>query len=274
MTEFSDLSPKLFALFLFLQTSKPLEFEVASLKPSMPGVRYGYSGCHGVDTPSTNGVPLGRCVIPGSPFYFLTLAFDIQDRGVPASQRIVGYPAWFRESWTLQAKADAPTYTEAELKKMLQALLKERFKLEFHTEIRELRGYALVVDPKGPKLTPTSGIPKPGPMDAPPSLKPQLGTGMTPGNVTMTAYNQTMAGFAIALSRTGPSSFLDGPVVDKTGLTAGYDFVLKWGAGTGEFLGQTLATALQEQLGLKLVKEPKIPIEYIVIDRAEKPPVQ
>jgi len=76
-------------------------------------------------------------------------------------------------------------------------------------------------------------------------------------------------------------------VVDKTGLTGKYDFVLEWtpdiGAGGGApgltdgpnasvpgVPGPTIFTALQEQLGLKLESQ-KGPVENIVIDRAEKP---
>jgi uncharacterized protein (TIGR03435 family) len=75
--------------------------------------------------------------------------------------------------------------------------------------------------------------------------------------------------------------------VDKTGLTAKYDFVLEWtpdmgpdarAQGFGDGLttpapapgGPTIFTALQEQLGLRLDAE-KGPVENIVIDRVEKP---
>jgi uncharacterized protein (TIGR03435 family) len=80
-------------------------------------------------------------------------------------------------------------------------------------------------------------------------------------------------------------------VVDKSGLTGKYDFILKWTPdasqpplargvaadqqGTGKTpppkpLGPSIYTAIQEQLGLKL--EPQgVPIETLVIDHAEKP---
>ena len=76
------------------------------------------------------------------------------------------------------------------------------------------------------------------------------------------------------------------PVVDKTGLTGKYDFVLEWTPDVGAEPalkasgmasragpapgGPTIFTALQEQLGLRLESQ-KGPVENIVIDRAEKP---
>jgi uncharacterized protein (TIGR03435 family) len=78
------------------------------------------------------------------------------------------------------------------------------------------------------------------------------------------------------------------PVVDHTGLTGLYDFVLQFtrrgmtpradpstlpGAGglAGPSAdGTSLFTALQEQLGLKLEAQ-RGPVEFLVIDRIERP---
>lgn len=79
-------------------------------------------------------------------------------------------------------------------------------------------------------------------------------------------------------------------VVDKTGLTGKYDFTLSFtpdnfminghppGGGTGpdsgaqsqEPVGPSLFTAVQEQLGLKLVAE-KQSVDVVVIDHIEQP---
>ena len=80
------------------------------------------------------------------------------------------------------------------------------------------------------------------------------------------------------------------PVIDKTGLTAYYDFTLQWTPQPGSGMpfqpaggvtpgapppaadpdGPNLFTAVQEQLGLKL--EPrKEQIQVVVVDRAERP---
>jgi uncharacterized protein (TIGR03435 family) len=67
-------------------------------------------------------------------------------------------------------------------------------------------------------------------------------------------------------------------VVNETGLTGNYDFVLSGVAigsiegnhDTPEEQGTSIFTALQEQLGLKL--EPrKAPVEVLIVDHAEQP---
>jgi uncharacterized protein (TIGR03435 family) len=67
----------------------------------------------------------------------------------------------------------------------------------------------------------------------------------------------------------------DRPVLDKTGLSAAYDFTLEFnrGAPNGEatLSGESVFTAVQAQLGLRL--EPaKGPAEVLVIDHVDKSP--
>jgi uncharacterized protein (TIGR03435 family) len=81
--------------------------------------------------------------------------------------------------------------------------------------------------------------------------------------------------------RTGPiatfvfalSDNLSRTVVDKTGLTGNFDIDLKWTPddqqGTPD-AGPTLFTALEEQLGLKLVPA-KGPVDTFVVDHVERP---
>ena len=76
------------------------------------------------------------------------------------------------------------------------------------------------------------------------------------------------------------SGQLNAPVVDSTGLTEKYDFTISWvpqppgGAPPDkEEFGPDLFSALQEQLGLKLVAK-KGPVEMLVIDHAEKVPLE
>ena len=82
---------------------------------------------------------------------------------------------------------------------------------------------------------------------------------------------------------------MDKPVVDQTGLTAKYDFTLKWtpddsqfaqfrgavtapppAAGDNPNAPPSLYTAMQEQLGLKF-SATKAMDDVIVIDHVEKP---
>jgi uncharacterized protein (TIGR03435 family) len=58
-------------------------------------------------------------------------------------------------------------------------------------------------------------------------------------------------------------------VVDRTGLTGAYELELRWTPDEFE-AGGALATALREQLGLKL-EAIRAPVEVIVVDKAERP---
>ena len=96
-----------------------------------------------------------------------------------------------------------------------------------------------------------------------------------------------MSAFATFLS-----SRLGRPVIDETMLSGGYNFTLQWTPGDNEQIGPgllltpemreklrqldpqdgpTLLTALQEQLGLKLEQRRDVPVEVMVIDRAQPP---
>jgi len=96
--------------------------------------------------------------------------------------------------------------------------------------------------------------------------------------ILLPAHNATMAQFASMLQR----GVLDRPVVDRTGLTARYDFTLEWTPDETQFDGNLppvspenakkpdLFTALQQQLGLRL--EPsRAPVDVIVIDSVQRP---
>lgn len=84
------------------------------------------------------------------------------------------------------------------------------------------------------------------------------------------------------------------PIVDKTGLTGKYDFVLEYapdmagmgkgpmgpGPGDGgappagpEESGPDLVTAMREQLGLRLDSK-KLPVDLLVIDKVDRVPVE
>jgi uncharacterized protein (TIGR03435 family) len=83
----------------------------------------------------------------------------------------------------------------------------------------------------------------------------------------------------LARSLAAEPEISDRAVVDKTSLTGGYDFTLRWtsddpgsAAAPADPNSQwpSLFTALEEQLGLKLTPE-KQPIDIIVVDSVEMP---
>jgi uncharacterized protein (TIGR03435 family) len=128
--------------------------------------------------------------------------------------------------------------TKDDVPEMLQSLLAERFKLEFHNEKREQQVFALVVGKDGPKIQPsppeTPADPAAGGTNRPDAIavsgNPQSGmtirggqTGAmklsaTPdGMIHMEAERLTMTQLADSLLQ-----FVGRPVVDMTGLTGNY----------------------------------------------------
>jgi uncharacterized protein (TIGR03435 family) len=146
--------------------------------------------------------------------------------------------------------------------------------------------YELTVEKSGVKMQPSKeGSCTPYSVDSPPPPAsgaahptycdfPHLGGDQL--NRTLDGAGVSVAKLAGSLSRFG----LDRPVIDKTGLTGGFDLHLKWAVdesagatvpvAADDAMGSSIFTALKEQLGLKL--EPvKAPIEILVIDHAEQP---
>ena len=72
------------------------------------------------------------------------------------------------------------------------------------------------------------------------------------------------------------SKALDRTVINKTGLTGAFDFHLEWApqhtsdVPADDSAAPSIFTAVQEQLGLRL-EAAKGPVEFLVIDHAEKP---
>jgi uncharacterized protein (TIGR03435 family) len=64
------------------------------------------------------------------------------------------------------------------------------------------------------------------------------------------------------------------PVVDQTGIAGNFDVKLDYAAeGSADPSMPSIFTALQEQLGLKLVPQ-RMPVETLIIDHAEKSPTE
>jgi uncharacterized protein (TIGR03435 family) len=152
--------------------------------------------------------------------------------------------------------------------------------------------------PFGPPKMDKNGIPE---LSAP-GLIMMMRVGPTGPSAHMVGKAQTIAQLAAMVGNE-----LDRPVVDKTGLTGKYDFVLEFapdssrfrlplGGGPGPAIqsqdgpgrggpgptpggdanatdpaGLTIVGALQQQLGLRLVST-KAPLDILVIDHAEKTP--
>jgi uncharacterized protein (TIGR03435 family) len=170
--------------------------------------------------------------------------------------QIQSAPGWTdSDHYDLDARAGTGTITSEQMRRMLQALLAERFQLWVHQETREVPMYALVAGKKGPKLRESA------PDEAP--------KGRIMGNLSgmhMEIAQGTMVQLASRLSSNGAGR----PVVDQTGLSGVYSYKLDWvnSAGADSEL-PSLFVALQDQLGLRL-ESTKGSSEMIIIDHVER----
>jgi uncharacterized protein (TIGR03435 family) len=202
-----------------------------------------------------------------------------------APYQLVGIPDWpWPTGFVIEAKGDSDADAKmaaltkdqrwAEQQHMLQALLEERFKLKAHRETREGDIYSLVVAKGGPKLGAAGSMP------------PSADELKMFGDHPVPSLHQKCDGQVCEFIGHGCEigrlvSMLMGmfgrPVIDKTGLTGKYDFVLKyklrWDRDRpADDLDPTppMDRALQEELGLKVVTA-KGPVNVLVIDHVEKP---
>jgi uncharacterized protein (TIGR03435 family) len=175
------------------------------------------------------------------------------------------------ENYDIQAKAEHPV-SAAEMLRLLQNLLEDRFKLLLRRETKELQAYAMVVDKGGPKLHASLA---PYINDAAP-LNPYHARGVE-GHyyyaLDLLIKNATMADLAWRLSSL--TILEDHVVVDKTGLDGHYDIELKFAgqsasAPPSDSDAPSIFTALREQLGLRLEAQ-KIPLEVLSVEHAERP---
>jgi uncharacterized protein (TIGR03435 family) len=230
-------------------------FEVATIKPN-----------------NTGGSSMQRLTVNGRNFDTVNSSLgDLMQFGFSIqSKQILGAPDWLdKDRFDIHAVPDVDGAPNVEqLRVMIQKLLKERFKLTYHHDKREMSAFVLTVGKSGSKLTPTqlSG--------------PLPGLFMTSGKTgpALVVSNGTMANFTGFLQ----ALVLDRPVVDQTGLTGKYDFKVTFTPDDSQFNGRPfpkvaddveaapgLFEAIQQQIGLKLTPE-KTQVDVIAIDRVEK----
>jgi uncharacterized protein (TIGR03435 family) len=198
----------------------------------------------------------------------------------------VGGPEWIdTDRFDIQARGPQGA-VESEAPRRLQALLAERFALKVHRETRDRPIYALVLARAnrslGPRFRQSQGPPAAAGLAA---AGGQCTPPGPPGPTSIRLCGVTMA----ALVDTFLPIYTGRRVVDRTGLTGGFDLALHFdnrpipGVGPGGGLPMSpqaaepaatdavsIFTALEEQLGLKL--EPQTgPSEVLVIDHVEQP---
>jgi uncharacterized protein (TIGR03435 family) len=289
-------------------------FDVASVKLFSQEIQQPYTVTGGPGTSDPSRFRAPRIAMSN----LLARAFDV------STDQITG-PAWLRDvsanTYTVVATMP-PDTTKEQFQKMLQNLLAERFHLVFHRETRSFPGYALVVDKGGPKFKEVDST---VPANAAPDTRSMVFFGndsadfptLPPGPRTITMIRsggertkyqeRTMAEFVwnlgFLIGKSQGKSVLDGyiqpRVVDKTGLTGRYTFLLEYyseasaalanlspaGGNSGAANGlppvpsdpiggglPNIFVAIQKQLGLRLDKRADVPLDMIVVESVDKVP--
>ena len=253
-------------------------FEVASIK-----VRAGERVAGGTSTPD-------RFVRPDATLRdLIRYAYDVQDF------QIDGGPAWIATArFDVNPRAAAPASTPDGMRALVRRMLEDRFALRARTESRELSRYELVVARRdgrlGEKLRPSA-------FDCAATIasgtatvedrarcsvrfRPKMvqGSGGLPNISTMTLM---LEGVRLSRLATLLQNEVERHIEDKTGLEGTFDLELEFapqgrrpvglpGPPMPSSDGPPLATALQEQLGLKL-ESVRGPVPTVVIERAELP---
>jgi uncharacterized protein (TIGR03435 family) len=280
-----------------IAAGRKLEFDVASIRQNKSG-----PGDAGGDKPHVN-FPIGSddSYAPGGIFSatnlplisYIIFAYKITTNNRAAL--LASVPDWVStDGFNIEARTDNHEVTKDQMRLMMQSLLSQRFKLVAHHETRQVPVFAAILAKPGtlgPQL-------RQHPAGAPCSTTNASNTKSSTPPTDSAGFPTLCGGFANYIHPAIPShrrvgggnvtlativsSFtglgnLGRPVVDKTELTGGYDFVLEYLPEPPpgqelppDSLGPTFQQALKEQLGLKLVAQ-KAPIDFVIVDHVERP---
>lgn len=198
--------------------------------------------------------------------------------------QILGAPRWFNSNkYDVRATFDQASVEDlqrlpsdklgAEIQRMLQTVLTDRFKLTVHRATKRLPVYVMTVAKSGTKLR---GDEHAG------------GNHPAVTSLSMSGIGGPLTGLHVPIPVLTDflSTQLGRTVLDETGLSGHYDFTLKWrpenmalgdsspeqgfAGADSDASGPSMFTAIEEQLGLML-KAHKGPVDVIVIDHVEKP---
>jgi uncharacterized protein (TIGR03435 family) len=240
------------------------QFEVVSIKPhpydpaSGGGIRTSPDG-----TFRATSVPIAGVLASAAP--------------EPVSE-VTGYPDWVRaDAYDITAKPAPDSHpTPEQRREMMRNLLIDRLKVAGHLEEVERTTFALVLARSdgrlGPQLKKSSTDCAPPPPDATQTRQGDIvrcGTRMGVGSIEATGTSLDR----LVLSLRGLAG---GQVTNRTGLEGLYDVSLRFApprlaaGAASDSDAPEFVTALQEQLGLKLLRE-KTKVKIFVIDHIERP---
>ena len=189
--------------------------------------------------------------------------------------QLSGSPSWLNnERYNVEAKMSpevmdalqklSPSDQKLARQHMLQALARDYMKLSIHTESKQMQILELRVAKNGPKFKETAA------------------TSALAGGVRVSGHMATFSASTIGPLASHLSLWIGRPLFDATGLTKRYDFTLTFSSdrlsnssppsddSSPPDAPPSLLTAIQEQLGLKLVPA-KGTMNVIVIDHVERP---
>jgi uncharacterized protein (TIGR03435 family) len=241
------------------QAPKP-SFDVASIKKWVagpPSAGVGFRQADGAFDRSRTSVAS-----------LIEFAFD-----VPAFQ-VLGGPDWVRrDNFEVHARGDKAA-SLADMRLMVQSLLRDRFSLRSRIERREMPSYALSLARPDGRLG--SGLR--------PASDPSCKTQVKPPTAPDGAVGNSGCG-SIERLATLTSTLLAAPVIDRTGLSGAYEWSYYF-SREGLVIARSvepgiqpppadpatppLTTAFREQLGLRL-EAGRAPVQVLVIDSVQPP---
>jgi uncharacterized protein (TIGR03435 family) len=239
---------------LHAQQAETPHFDVVSIKRNTTGEQ---GGKNGLDPGAYTGINV-------TVRRMIALAY----LPLPNAQ-IVGGPGWINTDRFDVRATFTGTPSRSQLQEMLRAMLADRFRLRLHTESQPTAVFALSVARAGglgPALT-RSTLDCSNPGQRPPSSAgmPSCAFQYTDGLIRGRGVTLDQIAAEIVAGRT---------VVNRTGLDGFYDVELRWTPDSTQVPADdappTLATALREQLGLR-IDAATLPMDHLVIDSVAAP---
>jgi uncharacterized protein (TIGR03435 family) len=229
-------------------------FEAASITPCQPGT----------PEPGEERMGMVQFTLPGGRFRAkaTSLKFLLEwSYGILPSQHSEG-PSWMdNDRYDIVAKAEGNT-TDAQMKRMTQTLLAERFKLKFHRESKEVPVVVVSLGKTAPKLFPPKEEEKYSIR-----IVPQTGP-----DQKVVSWHVVATRFSFAQLNETFSRQLERVIVNRTGMDGDFDFTLDFTPDENRpnpLDPSIILAAMRDQLGLT-VKSQKAPVDFFVIDNAEK----
>ena len=242
----------------------PLRFELATIRPARPD-----------DRNSNLNFNQGHVTVENiTLFSLLKNAYGLN---TGSDDQIVGAPGWVKttaydirttedEATAKRIASMTPDDQERAIDGMLRNLIEERFDLKAHLEDQPRSVAALVQTKSGSKLTLFHDCSVPSGASCQPS--DWQGLHNSNGHIEGKGATTTMLANVLAMQPDVGGRM----VVDSTDLRGKFNFDLRYTPDgvQADNRGPSLFSALQEQLGLKLVSK-RLPVKILVIEQVSPP---